>query len=195
MALPDSEKLHASVAMAGALAAAAANSSYSHCGWITRDGCRKIANGAERPSAWDGLEFDAIDSPLDAARRLPPVWRPRGIRVFISDLMYLGDPLTMLSLLADRASMAVVVQVLAADDVHPARRGNCRLLDSETGEMHELFIDAAAERKYHDALTRHQQNWLRASQQVGAQFITLVAEDFCKSWDLGLLVAKEILKV
>ena len=44
MALPDTEKAHATLGLAGALAGAAANTSYSHCAWITRAACEKVAS-------------------------------------------------------------------------------------------------------------------------------------------------------
>ena len=70
-----------------------------------------------------------------------------------------------------------------------------RLVDSETRQTHELFIDAIAQKRYRNALARHQQNWNRAASQIGATFLTIIAEDICDNWDLSPLMAKEVLKV
>lgn len=100
-----------------------------------------------------------------------------------------------LQYLANGAAAVVVVQVLATADVDPPERGNLRLVDSETDEVHEIFIDGVAAQRYRDALARHQQNWDRACRQVGAVMATVVAENITETWRLEQLVAAEILKV
>ena len=115
--------------------------------------------------------------------------------MLLSDLLWLGDPLGAMTRLAQGASAAVVVQVLARADVEPPQRGNVRLIDSETGEPMELFVDAAAERRYRDALARHQENWRRAATQLGAVLTTIVDEPFLDGWQLDDLLAADILKV
>ena len=70
--------------------------------------------------------------------------------------------------------------------LHPPA-ATCRLVDRETDQIEELFIDAAA-RRYRANLRRHQENWRRAARQVGAVFVPLVAEEFCRTWDFSPLV-------
>jgi hypothetical protein len=115
--------------------------------------------------------------------------------VLLSDLFWLGEPLATLRPLAERAAVAVVVQVLAEADVNPPESGNLRLVDSETGETQDLRVDAAVVRRYREALARHQQNWHRACQQVGAVFTTTVAEVLLRDWKLDDLVKAEVLRV
>jgi len=195
MALAGTDKARAALALTAAFASAATNAGYSHCGWVARHACERVANGSATPDLWDGIELDHRGSPAEAFDRAPPTWRPRGIRVLLSDLLFMGDPTSLLSLLADRASAVIVVQVLAEADVNPPSRGNIRLVDSETGELQEIFIDASAEKRYRDALARHQQNWHRSARQVGAVFTSAVAERICAEWDLQPLLAAEIFKV
>jgi uncharacterized protein (DUF58 family) len=115
--------------------------------------------------------------------------------VLLSDLLWVGDPLLILQHFADRAAAVVVVQVLAEADVNPPTQGNLRLVDSETEQVQEIFVDAAAVKRYQEALARHQQNWHRACRQVGALLTTVVAERVIRDWRLDELVAAEILKV
>jgi hypothetical protein len=56
-------------------------------------------------------------------------------------------------------------------------------------------VDAAAARRYREALARHQENWQRACRQAGAVLTTVVAERVLRDWDLSELVAAEVLKV
>src|SRR5258708_3789727 len=78
--------------------------------------CQLIAGASGRPATWGPLAFAQRGTPAESlARRLPP-WRPRGLRVLLSDLLWEGDPLQLLATFADRATAVVVVQLLAQAD-------------------------------------------------------------------------------
>ncbi len=195
MALEGSAKAGAALALAALLATAADNAGYAHQVWLTRDGSAAVVGGNGRPGAWEGVAFDFRGSPADAFARRPPAWRPRGLRVLVSDLLWPGDPLHLLGPCAERATAVAIVQLLAAADVNPPAEGNLRLVDVESDEVKEVFVDGAAVRRYREGLARHQQNWHQACRQVGALFVTLVAERFLRDWRLDELVAAEFLKV
>jgi uncharacterized protein (DUF58 family) len=195
MMLEGTQKLRATLGLAAALASAAENSGYSRRAYLTQNGCHPIRGGSDRPAAWQGLEFAARHSPAESFRMLPPPWRARGIRVLVSDFLWLGDPMEVLNPMADRAAGAVVIQILAAEDVEPAGLGNQRLLDCETDRAMEVFVDASGQDRYRKNLARHQQDWHTAARRVGATFIPLIAEDLCRAWDLSPLVQAEILDV
>ncbi len=195
MALADTAKAQAALSLAAVFAAASANSSYSHTAWITRAGCERIARGTDRPGAWDQIDFTDATPPHEALARTPPPWRTQGMRLFLSDLLFLGDPTLVLDHLAHGASGVCVVQLLAEADVDPPQRGNVRLVDCETNQMREVFIDAPAQQRYRKQLAGHQQNWHRAARQVGASMTTLIAERLLDNWDLSALVAAEVLKL
>jgi uncharacterized protein (DUF58 family) len=195
MALEGSLKAEAALALAGFFVAAAGNAGFSHCAWLLGDQCRPLPNGASLPATWDEIVFEHRGNPAEAFGRDPPAWRARGIRVLLSDLLWVGDPLAVLNHLVDRAAGVVVVQILANADVHPPVGGSLRLVDSETDEIKDLYIDAVAANRYRATLTRHQENWRRACRQGGAIMTTLVAEDVLRDWNLEELVAAEVLKV
>jgi uncharacterized protein (DUF58 family) len=195
MALAGSRKQRAAVGLAAALCTAAGNTGYTHRAYVTGRGCHPIAGSAESPVLWQGVSLDAADSPAESFRALPPVWRPHGIRALVSDLLWLGDPLDLLSTLGHRAAAVYVIEVLAAADLDPPHHGNVRLVDSEDGAMRELFLDSAALARYRDNLRRHRQAWRRAARQVGAVMVSLVAEELCGTWDLSPLVEAGVLSV
>ena len=58
-----------------------------------------------------------------------------GIRVFISDLLWPGNPLQTVRRLRDGAAMLFVIQLLAREDATPPEHGSVRLVDSETDEV------------------------------------------------------------
>src|SRR5262249_23831622 len=147
------------------------------------------------PTTWDALDFVHRGSPAECFTHAPPGWRPRGLRIFLSDLLWEGDPVTAVRQLAERAAVTIVVQVLADADVNPTEGGSVRLVDSETEQVHEIILDVPAVRRYRDALRRHQENWNQACRQVGAVFATVIAEEVVRDWKLDTLVAAEVLKV
>jgi uncharacterized protein (DUF58 family) len=195
MALAGSEKARATLGLAAIFAQAACNSDYTFASWQVRRACERVAGGTDRPMFWDSIDFDSELSCSESFKLQMPAWKPKGVRVLLSDLFWLGDPHDTLCILAERASTIFVIQVLAESDVNPAQRGNVRLHDCETNRLKEIFVDAVAEKKYKQNLARHQYNWNRACRQVGAVMTTVVAEQIVGRWELDELVLAEILQV
>jgi uncharacterized protein (DUF58 family) len=195
MALEDTAKCAAALGLAALFTAAADNAGFSHRLWLGGDGCEALPGGADRGAGWSRLAFESRATLAEAFARRPPAWRPRGLRVLVSDLFWEGDPLQVLAACADRATAIVVVQVLAAADVNPPAEGNLRLVDVETGLLREIYVDASARRRYQETLARHQESWHQACRQVGGIFTTVVAEEVVRDWRLDALVAAEVLRV
>jgi uncharacterized protein (DUF58 family) len=194
MALSDTRKPDATLALAAFFAAAAENAAYTCHAWRLGADIEPVENGASPPHLWQGLDFQHRGSSIEAFGRSGPRWRPRGVRVLLSDLLWEGDPLAVLRHLSDQASATVIVQVLAAADDEP-QTGNLRLVDEETGQVRELHIDENVLRRYRDNLRRHQDHWHRACKQCGAIFTVVIAEKLLQEWRLDELVAAEVLKV
>lgn len=195
MALEDSAKARAAIGLSATFAVASENSGYSHNAWLARARVEPIANGSNRPALWQSFALDFRGNPAEAFTRTPPGFRRQGMRVLISDLLWIGEPMAVLRSLAQDAASLVVAQTLAAVDADPPERGRVRLLDSETDERREIFIDDAAIRRYRDALARHQQNWHRACRQIGAVMVNVIAEEVVADWNLEALVKAGVLRV
>jgi len=194
MAINPGTKAEAAVVLAAALAVAAENSGYSHAAWLAAEGCTQIANSSNRPHVWREISFDHRGNAAESFVRLPARLRRQGVRIFISDLLWMGEPLQLLQQLSQNAAAVIVVQSLAENDANPPERGRLRLIDSETDQQQEIFIDDAAIRRYRDALARHQQNWHRACRQVGATIVELIAEQVSSGWNLEALIKADVLK-
>jgi len=195
MALEGTAKAEATVGLAALLATAAENAGFTYRAWLAAENWQPVPNGSRSPETWGPMGFEYGGNPADSFQHLPPALAPRGIRLFLSDLLWLGDPLELVTRLAEKAAAVVVVQVLAEADANPTQRGNFRLADVETSAEREVFVDALAERRYRTALARHQQNWNRAARQAGALMTTVVAERLIAGWELEDLVAAGVLKV
>jgi hypothetical protein len=195
MALDDTEKHAATLGLAALLTQAARNSNYSHQVWNIGAACQRIENGNLEPVLWEGLNFDHNGSCSDSLRRAMPNLRPRSIRIFISDLMWAGEPGAVLSMLSDQSSAVFVLQVLGEREVNPPQSGNIRLLDTESNDYLDLHLDTIAVKRYQANLSRHQTNWNRTCTQTGAMMRTLVAEQIVNNWKLDELVLAEILTI
>src|SRR6185437_8120988 len=106
MALEESAKAQAAVALTALLVTAAANAGYGHAAWLMGADLRPLPNGSARPSAWGDFELEHRGSPAQLLARGTPAWRPRGVRVLVSDLLWVGEPLLALKPFTDGAAAA-----------------------------------------------------------------------------------------
>jgi uncharacterized protein (DUF58 family) len=177
MNLETTAKGAATAALAGLLAAAAANAQFTHAVWLSGEGFFRIDNDAHSPSTWDGFELDSTRTVDQAFAILGPRFRRLGVRAFISDLLWPSDPVQTVRRLSEGAAALFVIQLLARDDAHPPSEGNVRLEDSESGELTDLYIDVGIAKRYRENLAEHQQVWEHACRQCGARLTTIIAED------------------
>jgi uncharacterized protein (DUF58 family) len=195
MALAGSAKQRGTLALAGFFAEAAANAGFSHSGWLLGADAIPLGDRRRRPAEWDGVRFEHRETPAQALASTTSRLRPRGVRVLLSDLLWNADPGLAVRQLQDRASITVVLQVLAAADVTPPEGGALRLLDSETDQVHEVRIDTRVAARYRENLARLQGHWHDACRGAGAVFATVLAEDVLRDWRLDVLVTAEVLEV
>src|SRR5882757_3369250 len=191
MNLEGTAKAIATGKLSALLATAAANAQCTQAVWLSGEGFQRLANDTLTPSAWDKLELGSqrtLDQSFDI---LSPKLRRLGVRVLISDLLWPGEPLQLLRRLRDGAAALFVIQLLGRDDATPPEHGNLRVVDSETGEESEIYIDSSIAKQYGDNLAQLQQSWADACRQSGAHMTTLIAEDLENS--LGELEAMQLL--
>src|SRR5215475_785727 len=89
MALESTAKARAAVGLAAAFAVAAQNAGYSHNAWLARAYVAPIGAGANRPSSWQSIDLDFRGNPSEGFIRTPRGLRRQGMRVLISDLLWL----------------------------------------------------------------------------------------------------------
>lgn len=193
MALAGSAKERGTRALAGFFTAVASNAGFTHAGWLLAADAQPLGDRTRRPEAWEAMTFDCREPPVSALAAVR--WRPRGVRVLLSDLLWDADPARAVRQLADGASAAVVVQVLAAADADPPTGGFLRLIDSETDAVREVRVDAAMAARYRANLQRLQGHWHDACRAAGVVFVSIVAEELLARWRLDPLVAAGVLEV
>lgn len=177
MNLEDSAKAVATAKLAALLATGASNAQCSRAVWISGEGFNRVANDTHSPATWDKLEINSARTMDQAFEILGPKLRRMGVRVLISDLLWPGNPVQTIRRFREGAAALFVIQLLARDDVTPPEHGSIRLVDSESGEVTEIFVDSTVKKQYRDNLAQLQQSWDDACRQNGAHLTTIVAED------------------
>ncbi len=136
MNLEVSAKAAAAAKLAALLATAAANAQCTQAVWISGEGFPPSRQRHAPASAWMASNSTAARTPDQALDILSPKLRRLGIRVFISDLLWPGNPLQTIRRLREGAATLFVIQLFARDDATPPEHGSIRLVDSETNESH-----------------------------------------------------------
>jgi uncharacterized protein (DUF58 family) len=176
MALSDSEKARSILFTAAALISAAVNSGFTVRAYLCRETLEPVPGEATRPAGWEMIDFAGAWNPGIALENFGGNFQPRSIRVLISDLIWMYDPEVFLSRFARDSTLTAVVRVLGGSDINPPT-GSVRLIDSETGETGEYFIDREAAESYTRELEHHMQHWHRACREFHAPLIELKASE------------------
>lgn len=192
----DFQKANVALGIASLLATAGGNAGFSYKTWQScNEGFSLLNNGDKTPDLWDGINFKSQYSPADSIVCSNPKFQHNGVRILISDLLWLGAPHEFLTRFSYGATAVIIIQVLADKDINPIVEGNVQLIDSETGESQELFMDSNVVKEYKERLARHQQSWSTACRETAAVFTSVNAKEIVKDWMLTDLINHEILRI
>ena len=169
-------KAAAAVMLAGLLAGAATTGGFTTRTVQVKDRSEVIEGSTSPPSAWQLTPMNGQSDCGETLMADTPRFAPHGIRVFISDLLFASDPEMVTTVLAADASSAAVIHLLDQADRTPPEHGTVKLVDSETGQVQELFIDEPIRRRYTQRLETHTRQWEHACHRRGINFATVSAE-------------------
>ena len=177
-------KAAAAFGISALLATAAVNSGFSLAVW--HSGEKLVREHAPaRPGEWLDTAFESSSNPDAALSASPGLFQNRGLRVVVTDLLWPTAPDGFLRRMADGSMRVILVELLTRGELEPAENGNWALLDPETGEERELFLDETMVRRYRERLARHRDMWARSADEFGIGLVRLTVEDFLASWDLS----------
>src|SRR5207253_2371147 len=94
-----------------------------------------------------------------------------GIAVVFSDLLDAGAGLVAAHRLAVARYETTVVHVLADEELCPGVAGEATLVDSETGEVLDLVVDAAAQARYAARVAQWVADTGAAARQRGVRYV------------------------
>ncbi len=179
MALPKSAKPHIALALAAFFAGAAQNGGFSCSTWLAGSACTPLQGGGS-PVTWRPFSFDQDRSPGRAFTGAG--FKPRGIRILISDLLWPDPPESLTRELSNGANAVLIVNILAEADLNPPRAGRLRLVDAESGATHEIRVDEATRNGYLRGLQAHREHWRRQTLSTGIALAAIEAETFQRHW-------------
>jgi len=97
-------------------------------------------------------------------------WRAGAMRIWISDLLFPGEPVTVLRAMSAGGGCALVFVPVLASEAGLAERGNLELVDREGGAGRKQRIDDALAERYRAAYARHFALWEEAAKRAAAGF-------------------------
>jgi Protein of unknown function DUF58 len=114
--------------------------------------------------------------------------RTNTIRVFISDLLYLGDPSSLIRTLSHRHGSSMIFAPFLTSEESPNWSGNYEFIDAETSLEHSHRIEPAILNRYVKAYTEHFSFW----KDMSNRHQTLLAKVNCNT-DLQTALKAEAL--
>lgn len=97
-------------------------------------------------------------------------WRAGAMKIWISDLLFPGEPGPVLNAMAAGGGCALVFAPVLAGEAELAERGNVELADPEGGEPRRQRIDDGLATRYRAAYARHFGLWDDAARRAAAGF-------------------------
>lgn len=150
---------------------------------------RAVSADEIRAERWRGRLGESLHEPAvpgtpgkkteavaDAQPPGPFPWRPGAMKVLISDLLFPGDPTSLLIPLAAGSGVGVVLAPTIAEEADLPWRGNVELTDCESGVMRRQRIDEPLAERYRAAYARHFSLWREACRKRGVLFARIGAE-------------------
>ncbi|NLF19136.1 MAG: DUF58 domain-containing protein [Lentisphaerae bacterium] len=194
MDLEGSPKAPAAAGLAAFLAVAAANAGLTVTVWSDRDGLQRHPGQAARPETWLTPAFTGCTGLDEALRLQAPTLRRQGLRFLVSDLLWPGPPEEVLQTLAAEAAALHVLQVLASADLAPDAEGFLQVVDAETGQALEIFLDDDARRQVAGTLDAHRAAWADACRRRQAHLHAISADDLVRDWRPVELLRRGVLE-
>ena len=102
--------------------------------------------------------------------------RHNSVRVFISDLLFEGDPSPIITLLHQRQGKAIVLSPFLKSEANPEWSGNYDFIDAEQQTKHQHRVDASTLKKYKTQYANHFKLWVHASERFHSPFARVCAD-------------------
>ncbi len=135
---------------------------------------RVVSADEVRADRW--RERQPAAPPAEAVFPGPIPWRPGAMKVLISDLLFPGDPSSILSTLAGGAGVGLLLAPTLAAEAELPWRGNVELTDCESAAVRTQRIDEDLATRYAAAYARHFALWREACRRRGVLFAGIPSE-------------------
>ncbi len=145
---------------------------------VRGDATRTLDPATLRTHTW--LETARALPASDSAKapdltRLP--LRANAIRVFLSDLLFAGDPDPILRHLGQRHGSVVILSPFLESEARPVWSGNYEFIDPERNSHHPHRIEPATLRRYQEAYVNHFDVWKQHARRHQTALARIPAEE------------------
>lgn len=131
---------------------------------VRGDAVRTIDPAALRGHQWlEDARNIATSDPAAAPEPGRVAMRANSVRVFLSDLLFPGDPEKLLLHLGGRGSLLILICPFLASEAEPDWSGNCELIDVERATHHPGKVDGGLLHRYRTAYANHFDLWRNAT--------------------------------
>ena len=110
------------------------------------------------------------DLPPDESMPSVSVWRANGMKILISDLLYPGEPDTLLGAMTSRKGLSVILAPTLPEEAGLPAAGNAKLKNCESGLLRRQLITPSLSRRYARAYAAHFELWASACLRHQAVF-------------------------
>jgi uncharacterized protein (DUF58 family) len=125
-----------------------------------------LENIRQHPVSGDATAPDLTRLPLHA----------NAVRVFVSDLLFPGDPEPLLRQLGQRHGSILLFAPYLETEANPAWSGNYEFIDAEDQSRHQHRIEPHTLKRYLEAYAAHMALWKHAARRHQAAFARIPAE-------------------
>ena len=138
---------------------------------------RSIETGALHNGHWLEVATELQgDSPQQAPTLAALPFRANAFRIFLSDLLYPGDPAETVRLLGQRHGSPIIFAPFTKGEADPEWQGNYEFIDVELHTRHQHRIEPAVLKRYLAAYRNHFSLWKTTSQRYGAGLARVSAD-------------------
>ena len=149
-----------------------------------------VCGGNARPIPYEAVSTHNWLEDVQAIREGDPAtppnlsaiqFRANAFRVFISDLLFPGDPIEMIRLLGQRHGSPVVFAPFTRAEADPDWHGNYEFVESELHTRHPHRIEPSVLKRYKEAYANHFAIWKTTSRRYNAALARVGADSDLES--------------
>ncbi len=121
-------------------------------------------------------------------------FKSKSIRIVISDFLFPHDPQALVRVLASGSSVLWMLQLLTRWESNPVQSGGHRLVDVESGNELDLYINDHTIAQYRHRLQTLQGSLRIQAQRTHSRFASLIVDEGLSSLCRNVLLPAEILR-
>ncbi len=143
---------------------------------VKGDRWKKLANEAVFSHRWEEEGAKLPETLSSSAPNLVSIpFRPRSLRVLISDALFPAAPESTIQALQHNNGRAIVLCPFSLSESNPSWNGNYEFVDTESSARHDRRIDTSLLKRYLETYQNHFERWKAAAIRAQAPLARIPA--------------------